>query len=71
VAQSQAAANENKTKCNSCRNKGRKTAYLWKALGKQGSPARHPHLYCQPLNEVWEGLDPGPPPYRHRFVPCT
>jgi len=25
----------------------------------QQSPSRHLCLHCQPLNEVWEGVDPG------------
>jgi len=32
--------------------KEKKAAYLQKASGKQGSPARYLYLYCQPLNEV-------------------
>ena len=35
------------------------------ALGRQGSPARYPYLHCQPLNEVWEGVDPGSTPSAH------
>jgi len=31
----------------------------------QGSPVRCPHLYCQPLTEVWEGGDPGSTPSSH------
>jgi len=31
---------------------------LQKASGMQGSPARYRSLHCQPLNEVWEGVDP-------------
>ena len=26
---------------------------------------RCPHLHCQPLNEVWEGVDPGSSPSGH------
>jgi len=37
-------------------NKGKKeSAYPWKASDMQGSPARSPHLHCQPLNEGWGG----------------
>jgi len=42
-----------------------KDAYLQKASDTQGSPARHPYLHCQPLNEVWEGIDPGSTPSGH------
>jgi len=38
--------------------KGRKTAYLWKTSDRQESPERYP-CHSQPLNEVWEGVDPG------------
>jgi len=31
----------------------------------QGSPARYPSLHCQPLNEVWEEVDPGSTPSGH------
>ena len=67
MAHSQAAAKENKSKCSSYehRNKGRKSAYLWKVSGKQGSLENYPHLHCQPLNEVWEGVNPGPTPSHH------
>ena len=41
------------------------TAYLWKALGRQGSPARYACLHCQPLNEVWDEVDPGSTPSSH------
>ena len=37
-------------------------AYLQKTSGRQGSPEICPHLYCQPLNEVWEGVDSGSSP---------
>jgi len=26
---------------------------------------RYPHLHCQPLNEVWEGVDSGSTPSGH------
>ena len=46
--------------------KQRKEAvYLQKASGMQGSPARHPHLHCQPFHEGWEGVDPGFTPSDH------
>ena len=35
-----------------------KSLYPWKVSGRQGSPERYPHLHYQPLNEVWEGVDP-------------
>ena len=31
----------------------------------QQSPSRHLCLHCQPLNEVWEGVDPGSTPSSH------
>jgi len=67
VAKSWAAANEEKPKDSSCRcrNEGRKYAYLPKASGRQGSPKRYPHLLYQPLNEGWEGVDPGFTPSSH------
>jgi len=40
-------------------------AYLQKTSGRQGSPAKNPYLHCQPLNEVWEGVDPGSTPSAH------
>ena len=43
----------------------KKAAYLWKVSGRQGSPARYPHLHCQPLNEVWGGVHPGFTPFGH------
>ena len=33
--------------------------------GTQGSPVSYPHLHCQPLNEIWEGVDLGSIPSRH------
>jgi len=36
-------------------------------LRKAGiSSKRYPHLLCQPLNEVWEGVDPGSTSSGHR-----
>jgi len=57
----------NKPRCRShrCKNKGRKIAYFQKASGRQEPPARNPCLHCQPLNEVWEGVDPGYTPSAH------
>jgi len=43
---------------------GEKT-YLQKASDTQESRARHSHLYCQPFNEVWNWMDPGPTPSSH------
>ena len=40
----------------------KESAYLWKASGTWRSWARYPSLHCQPLNEVWEGRDPGSTP---------
>ena len=40
-------------------------AHLQKASGTQGSPVSYPHLHCQPLNEIWEGVDLGSIPSRH------
>ena len=52
--------------CNSPRHRNRKTAaYLQKASGRQGSPVKYPYPHCQPLNEVWEGMDPGSTPSIH------
>ena len=31
----------------------------------QGPPEGYPCLHCQPLNEVWEGLEPGSTPSDH------
>jgi len=46
--------------------KGRKkVAYLQKTSGMQGFLARYPCLPCQPLHEVWEGVDPGSTPSGH------
>jgi len=42
-----------------------KTAYLQKTSGRQESPVRGYSLHCQPLNEAWEGLDPGSTPSGH------
>jgi len=41
------------------------SAHLWKAPGRQRSPAEHPSLHCQPLNEICEGVDPGSNPSGH------
>ena len=40
-------------------------AYLQKASRNQELQARHPHLHCWPLNEAWEGADPGSTPPGH------
>ena len=45
--------------------KEKKSAYPWKASGRQGSPAKCPHLHCQALNEGWEEVDPGSSPSGH------
>jgi len=44
---------------------GRKTAYLQKASGRQGSPTSYPHLHCQAPDEFWEGVGPGSTPSCH------
>jgi len=36
-----------------------RAAYLWKASGRQASPARYLCFHCQPLNEVCERVYPG------------
>ena len=43
----------------------KEAAYPWKASGMEGAPSRYPHLHCQPLNEIWEGVDPGSTPSGH------
>ena len=43
----------------------KKSAYPWKASGTRKAPARYPCLLCQPLNEVWEGVEPGSTPSSH------
>jgi len=43
----------------------KESAYPQKALGMQEPPARSPCLHCQPLHEVWEGVDPGSTPSGH------
>ena len=43
----------------------KKPATSWKTSGRQESPARSPHFHCQPLSEVWEGVDPGSTPSSH------
>ena len=42
--------------------KEEKITYLQEASSRQGSPAKkNSCLHCQPLNEVWEGVDLSPP----------
>ena len=67
VAQSEVAANKNKPQYSNhgCKYSRTNFAYLWKASAMQGSPERSPHLHCQPLNEVWAGVDPGSSPSGH------
>ena len=62
-----AAEDEDKPKRNihSHKNKGRKLTYLCKYSGKQRPPASYACLHCQPLNEVWEEVDPGSTHYSH------
>ena len=59
VARSQPAASKDLLKCNSRKhkNKGKKLLTHKNASGTQGSPVRQPNIHCQPLNEVWEGVD--------------
>ena len=47
------------------RNKGRKLLTFRKVTYTQESPAKCTCLPCQPLNEVWEGVDPGSTPSSH------
>ena len=42
-----------------------KAAYPWKASGMQRSTTRYTCFQCQPLNEVWEGVDTGSIPSHH------
>jgi len=66
------AASKDVLKCNShgCRNNGKK---LYTFRRPQGWPTRSPHLHCQPLNEVWEGEDPGsiPPGPSGHCIACS
>jgi len=40
--------------------------------GRQEPPAGYPCLHCQPLNEVWEGVDPGSTPLQSlRCIACS
>jgi len=57
-----------------------RSTYPWKASGTQGSPVRYPYLHYQPLNEVWEGVDPDSSPSSHsgalhciamHYIACT
>jgi len=43
----------------------KESAYLQKASVTQGSPDKIPSLPCQPIHEVWEGVDPGSIPSSH------
>ena len=43
----------------------KKGACLQKVSGRQGSPMIYPQLHCQPLNEIWEEVDPGSIPSNH------
>lgn len=43
----------------------KETTYLQKASGTQWSPAKSTNLPCQPLNELWETVAPGPTPSNH------
>ena len=36
-----------------------------------GSLAKSLYLHCQPLNEVWEGVDPGSSPSITQYIACT
>ena len=39
--------------------------YIQKALGIQRSEEGYPPVSCQPLNEVWEGVNPDSTPSTH------
>jgi len=67
VAKSSAAANKNKPKRSSCRAEMKEKSCLpLEDLRYIGiSDKRCPQLHCQPLNEVWEGVDPGSTPSSH------
>ena len=43
----------------------KKTAYLMKASSNQESPAKYLCLHCQPLNDIWEGVDTDCTPSNH------
>jgi len=45
--------------------KDTKNLLTFPVSGMQGSPAKYLHLHHQPLNEVWEGVDPGSSPSSH------
>jgi len=47
------------------RKKAKNLLTLGQTSARQGSPARSPHLHCQPLNEVWEGVHPSSTPSSH------
>jgi len=42
--------------------KRKETTYLQETSGTHRFPGKYPHLRCQLLNEVWEGVDPGSTP---------
>ena len=60
-----ATANENEPQCSSCRNKGKSCLPLEGLRKAEISNKRSLCLHCQPLNEVWEGVDPGSIPSGH------
>ena len=43
----------------------KESAYLQKASGRQGPPAKYSQLHSQLLNEILEGVDPGSTPSSH------
>ena len=62
MAKSLATANENETKHSSCgpRNEGKEQLTFGRPQVGRESPARDTLTSpCQPLNEVWQGVDPG------------
>jgi len=47
------------------KNKEKIPTYLQKVSGTQRSPAKYAYLHCEPLNEVWEGVETGSTPSSH------
>ena len=58
-------ANKTQLKCISRRHGNKQATYLQNTSAMQESPEKSPCLHCQPLNEVWEGVDPGSTPSGH------
>jgi len=64
---SQAAASGDLLKCNNCghRNQGKKLLTFRRPQVLADLQQKHPYFHCHPLNEVWEGVDPGSSPSGH------